>query len=119
MGTGVRVIFPDTVNIILLQFRAWVRPGQNAQGILFLNSAWSLKVYVYAWNTKGGSITVKLTSCLTGLDESVLKTKTKIVSCHAANSKPVKREVNCTVIVFPGLWYTYFLHRVLEYSFVR
>ncbi len=32
--------------------------------------------------------------------------KTKIVSCHTANSKPVKQEVNGTVIlpplVFPG-----------------
>jgi hypothetical protein len=29
-------------------------------------------------NTKGGSITVPFTSCLTGLDESVLQIKTKI-----------------------------------------
>jgi hypothetical protein len=59
-----------------------------------------------AGNTKGGSITVPLTSCLTGLDYSVLQTKTKIVSCHTANSKLVKQEVNGTVIlpplVFPG-----------------
>jgi hypothetical protein len=27
--------------------------------------------------------------------------KTKIVSCHAANSKPVKQEVNSTVILPP------------------
>jgi hypothetical protein len=57
-------------------------------------------------NTKEGSITVPLTSCLTGLDKSVLQTKTKIVSCHTADSKPVKQEVNGTVIlpplVFPG-----------------
>ncbi len=57
-------------------------------------------------NTKGGSITVPLTSCLTGLDQSVLQIKTKIVSSHTANSKPVKQEVNSTVIfppvVFPG-----------------
>jgi hypothetical protein len=36
-----------------------------------------------------------------------LKIKTKIVSCHTADSKPVKQEVNGTVIlpplVFPGL----------------
>jgi hypothetical protein len=48
-------------------------------------------------NTNGGSITVPLTSCLTGLDLSVLPTK--IVSCHAADSKPVKQEVNGTVIL--------------------
>ncbi len=59
-----------------------------------------------AGNTKGGSITVLLTSCLTSLDESVLQMKTKIVSSHTAGSKPVKEEVNGTVIlpplVFPG-----------------
>jgi hypothetical protein len=62
---------------------------------------------VSAGNTKGGSITVLLASCLTGFDWSVLQIKTKIVSCHTADSKPVKQEVNGTVIllplVFPGL----------------
>ncbi len=52
-------------------------------------------------NTKGGSITVLLTSCLTGLDKSVLQIKTKIVSCLTADSKRVKQEVNCTVILSP------------------
>ncbi len=58
-------------------------------------------------NTKGGSITVPLTSCLTGLDQSVLQIKMKIVSCHTDDSKPVKQEVNSTMIlpplVFPGV----------------
>jgi hypothetical protein len=44
-----------------------------------------------------------LTSCLTGLDWSVLQ---KNVSFLTTDSKPVKQEVNCTVIlpplVFPG-----------------
>ncbi len=57
-------------------------------------------------NTKGGSITVPLTSCLTCLDWPVLQIKTKIVSCHTADSKPVKQEVNGIVIlpplVYPG-----------------
>ncbi len=57
-------------------------------------------------NTKGGSITVPLTSCLTGLDKSILQIKTKNVSSHIADSKPIKQEVNGTVIlpplVFPG-----------------
>jgi hypothetical protein len=61
-------------------------------------------VMFYTGNTKGGSITVPLTFCLTGLDLSVLQIKTKIVSCHTA--EPVKQEVNSTVIlppsVFPG-----------------
>ncbi len=52
-------------------------------------------------NTKGGSITVPLTSCLPGLDLSVLQIKTKIFSCHKADSKPVKQEVNSTVILPP------------------
>ncbi len=69
--------------------------------------------WVSAGNNKGGSITVPLASCLTGLNQSVLQIKTKIVRCHTADSKPVKPEVNGTVfpLVFPGLRY------VLELSF--
>jgi hypothetical protein len=55
----------------------------------------------WAGNTKGGSITVLLTSCLTGLDKSVLPIKTKIVSPHTVDYKPVKQEVNGTVILPP------------------
>ena len=51
----------------------------------------------HAGNTKGGSVTVPLTFGLTGLDWSVLQIKTKIVSSHTADSKPVKQEVNGTV----------------------
>ncbi len=51
--------------------------------------------------SKRGSITVPLTSCLTGLALSVLQIKTKIVSCHTANSKPVNQEVNGTEILPP------------------
>jgi hypothetical protein len=52
-------------------------------------------------NVKGGSTTVPLTSCLTGLDQSVLQIKTKIVSSHTTNSKPVKQEVDSTMILHP------------------
>jgi hypothetical protein len=52
-------------------------------------------------NTKGGSIIILLTSCLTGLDPSVLQIETKIVSYHTADSKPVKKEVKGTVILPP------------------
>ncbi len=48
-----------------------------------------------------GNITVPLTSCLTGLNWSVLKIKTKILNCHTTDSKPVKQEVNSTVILLP------------------
>jgi hypothetical protein len=54
-----------------------------------------------AGNTKGGSIIVPLTSCLSGLYKPVLQIKTKIVSCHTADSEPVKQEVNRTVILPP------------------
>jgi len=50
---------------------------------------------------KGESVTVLLASCLTGLDESVLQIKTKIVGYHTADSKPVKQEVNGTIILPP------------------
>jgi hypothetical protein len=48
-----------------------------------------------------GIITVPLTSCLTGLDLSVWQINTKIVSCHSADSKPAKQEVNSTVVLPP------------------
>jgi hypothetical protein len=54
-----------------------------------------------AGNTKGGNITVPLISCLNCFDLSVLQIKTKIVSCHTVDSKPVKQEVNGTVILPP------------------
>ncbi len=38
---------------------------------------------------------------MTGLDKSVLQIKAKIVSSHTADSKPVKQEVNGTVILPP------------------
>ncbi len=52
-------------------------------------------------NTKWGIITVPLTSCSTGLDESVLKIQTKNVSSHTADFKPVKQEVNGTIMLPP------------------
>ncbi len=58
-------------------------------------------LYIQPENTKGGSITVLWTSCLTGLDYFVLQIKTKIVSCLTPDSKPVKQEVNGTVILPP------------------
>ncbi len=54
-----------------------------------------------------GSIIVPLTSCLTGLGQSVLNIKTKTVSYHTADSKPVKHEVNGTVILPPLVFAVY------------
>ncbi len=45
-----------------------------------------------------------LTSCLTGLDLSVLQIITNNVSCHTADSKPVKQEVNGTELLPPLLF---------------
>jgi hypothetical protein len=62
---------------------------------------------VWAGNTKGGSITVQLTSCLTGLESAVWQLTIFVFICKTDKSKPVKQEVNSTVIlpplVFPGL----------------
>ncbi len=60
----------------------------------------STQEFISARESIGGSITIPLTSCLIGLDQSVLQIKTKIVSCHTADSKPVK-QVNSTVILPP------------------
>jgi hypothetical protein len=62
---------------------------------------WQRKTITFAGNTYGGRITVLLTSCFTALDWSVLQIKTKIVSCHTADNKRVKQEVNSTVILPP------------------
>ena len=57
-------------------------------------------------NTKGGSITVLLTSCLTSLESAVCQLTIFVFICKTDKSKPVKQEVNGTVIipplVFPG-----------------
>jgi hypothetical protein len=61
----------------------------------------------YQGNTKGGSITVLLTSCLTGLESAVGELTMFVFICKTDKSKPVKQEVNGTVIlpplVFPAL----------------
>ncbi len=56
------------------------------------------KSIIKSGNTKGGKH-----HCTTDLlfDWSVLQLKTKIVSCHTADSKPVKQEVNGTVLLPP------------------
>ncbi len=53
-------------------------------------------------NTKGGCITVPLTSCLTGLESAVCQLTIFVLICKTELSKPVKQEVNGTVI-FPPL----------------
>jgi hypothetical protein len=59
-----------------------------------------------AGNTEGGSITVPLTSCLTGLESAVCKLTIFVFIYKTDQSKLVKQEVNGTVIlpslVFPA-----------------
>jgi hypothetical protein len=68
-------------------------------------------VWQHLGNTKGGSITVPLTSYLNGLDEPVLQ---KNVSSHTDDSKPVKQENIGTMIlpplVFPAAPIPHFVH---------
>ncbi len=79
--------------------------GSACSGHIILDqSTFPLEIYVehpHQGILKGGSITVLLTSCLTGLDWSLLQIKTKIVSSHTADSKPIKQEVNSTLILSP------------------
>jgi hypothetical protein len=63
---------------------------------------------VSAGNTKRGSITVVLISCLTGLESAIWQLPIFVFISKTSQSKPVKQEVNGTVIlppplVFPGL----------------
>ncbi len=69
----------------------------------FLGISHRLKKHPTARNTKGRSIIVPLTSYLAGLDWSVLQIKTKNVSCHTADSKPVKQEVFLLTVIL-SIW---------------
>jgi hypothetical protein len=51
--------------------------------------------------TKGGSITVPITSSLTGLEPAVSQLTIFVFICKTDKSKPVKQEVNGTVILPP------------------
>jgi hypothetical protein len=53
-----------------------------------------LKAFAAAGNTKGGSIIVPLTSCLTGLESAVWQLTIFIFICKTDKSKPVKQEVH-------------------------
>ncbi len=55
-----------------------------------------------------------LTSCLTGLEKSVLQIKKEIVSCHTADSKLVKQEATRTVILPPLVFLDYSFNEVLD-----
>ncbi len=84
--------------------------GGKAQHCMALHgmAQHSMALYCMVWagNTKGGSITVPLTSCLTGLEWAVWQLTIFVFICKPDHSKPVKQEVNGTVIlptlVFPG-----------------
>ncbi len=106
--TGALTTFSYIVNIIIMQtdwltewgmlrVRAWfmlarVHTQSSCTSLRSPESAGLLYACIMdkPGNTKGGRITIPLTSCLTGLEKSILQIKTKIVSCHTADSKPDK-----------------------------
>jgi hypothetical protein len=63
-------------------------------------------------NTKGGSITCTIDLLFDLFGLVCFANKNKNFSCHTADSKPVKQEVNGTVtlppLVFPGQLYAIF-----------
>ncbi len=56
------------------------------------------RMFLNLGSAKGVSITVPLTSCLTGLEKSCFANKNKNC-CQKAYSKPVKQEINGTMIL--------------------
>ncbi len=72
-------------------------------------------------NTKRGSITVPLTSCLTGLELAMWQLKIFGFFCKTDYSRPVKQEVNVTMIlpplVFPDDLYVYAEKSVSIYAY--
>jgi len=70
------------------------------------------QLWVILWsltpgNTKGGSITVTLTSCLTDLESAVWQLTIFVFICKTDYSKPVKQEVNSTEILPPLVFPAY------------
>ncbi len=80
-----------------------VAPKAGAKQELLFNKAATVESAEHemfeAGNTKGGSIAVPLTSCLTGLQSEVLQIIIFVFICKTDYSKPVKQEVNGTVIL--------------------
>ncbi len=68
-------------------------------------TSWSitleLTITLLAGNTKGESISAPLTSCLTALESAVWQLTIFVFICKTHQSKPVKQEVNGTVILPP------------------
>ncbi len=61
-------------------------------------SVFSIFLSAYPGNTKGGSVTVPLSSCLTTLESAVWQLKIFVFICKTEKSKAVKQEVNGTMI---------------------
>jgi hypothetical protein len=64
-------------------------------------------IKLFAGNTKGESIAVPLTSCLTGLESAVRQLTFIVFICKTDSSKPVKQEVNGTVILPPLVFHAF------------
>ncbi len=83
-----------------------------------LYNEWTATGIYYTRNTKGGSITVSLTSCLTGLESAVWLLKIFVFICKTDWSKPVKQEVTGTVIL-PPLVFLVLHNKVYLMSFIK
>ncbi len=105
-------IINDTSKIVIYKFRVTLQIvaslTDDSRGIIYNHDMFIVKAMGHKGlqkhregNTKGESFTVPLTSCLTGLDQSVLQINTKNVCCHTTFSKPVKQEVNSKAILSP------------------
>jgi len=75
-GLKLRLVLPSSVKVLndasSLNLTLQVSSTADMAGVMvFQVGAWSVSLYVCAGNTKGGSITVPLTSCLTGLESAV------------------------------------------------
>ncbi len=82
---------------------------------LFFSTLVTKKISLTAENTKGRSITVPLTSCLTGLESAVWLLTIFVYICKTDQSKPVKQEVSGTVILPPSLFPAYSIDTKCQY----
>jgi hypothetical protein len=80
---------------------------------------WALMAMLELGNTKGGSIIVPLTSCLTGLESVVWQLTIFVFICKTDLSKPVKQVVNRTVTPLVFLAWTFLIDFSLHHLPLR
>ncbi len=85
----------------LFLFCAWHSEKLTKQFWCIIVSMYIKFLFVKPGNTRGGSITVPLTSCLTCLESAAWQLTIFVFICKTDKSKRVKQEVNSTVIFSP------------------